>query len=216
MENTLYINLSHRKDRLEHVKKQLKSMDVGGERIEAVYYKNHGAIGCGMSHIKCIEHAKLNNWPRVFICEDDIRFTDPTLLKSQLHSFLELKNGKWDVLLIGANIGPPFTYEYTNENIKLDGFVRVFNAQTTTGYIVNRHYYDTLLASFRQSVGNLIRDYNIRYYAIDIQWKKLQQRDKWYILDPLTVVQKADYSDIESKLVNYETMMLDKKYKNNT
>ena len=37
----------------------------------------------------------------------------------------------------------------------------------------------------------------------------LQYKDQWYCLLPLTVIQYADYSDIEKKVVNYENMMLD-------
>ena len=44
-------------------------------------------------------------------------------------------------------------------------------------------------------------------FAIDIQWKQLQQRDRWYVLYPLTVIQREDYSDIEKRQVNYGALM---------
>jgi hypothetical protein len=96
-------------------------------------------------------------------------------------------------------MGPPFDKE--------DGCLRVFNAQTTTGYIVKHRYYDTLLESFKKSVGYLLTDYNVKLFAIDIQWKRLQQRDRWYVLYPLTVIQRNDYSDIEKRHVEYGPMM---------
>ena len=202
MEHTLYINLKQRRDRRQQVESQLASIGVIGKRMEAVYCK-HGGIGCAMSHIQCIEYAKSQQWTHVFICEDDIEFTNPELLKTQLATFLQ-SNIAWDVLLIGANLGPPFDKE--------SGCLRVFNAQTTTGYIVKRHYYDTLLTSFRESVGKLIDNYRLlSFYAIDIHWKKLQQRDRWYILYPLTVIQTAGYSDIEQKKIDYSARMLESK-----
>ena len=49
-------------------------------------------------------------------------------------------------------------------------------------------------------------------YPIDLIWFTLQQQDIWFLLIPLTVVQKADYSDIEKKQVNYVDQMLTLNY----
>jgi GR25 family glycosyltransferase involved in LPS biosynthesis len=195
--NIYYINLAHRTDRNDHVRKQITSIGCTPIRIDAVECKQ-GAIGCGMSHIRCLELAKEQNLPFICIVEDDIEFTDPDLFHSQLNAFLE-SSVDWDVLLLGTNMGPPFDKE--------EGCLRVFNAQTTTGYMVKNRYYDTLLASFKKSVGYLLTDYNVKLFAIDIQWKRLQQRDRWYVLYPLTVIQRDDYSDIEKRHVEYGTMM---------
>jgi len=201
MDNTLYINLAHRKDRKEHIEKQFVSLGVESTRIEAIECVQ-GAIGCAMSHVKSLEYAKEQGWPTVCICEDDIEFTNPVLFKQQLHDFLN-NFTVWDVLLLGTNMGPPFDKE--------KGCFRVRNAQTTTGYIVKNHYYDTLIACFRKSIGCLIHDYNPKLYAIDIQWKYFQEKDIWYVLDPLTVIQRADYSDIEKRDVCYGNAMLHSK-----
>ena len=195
--NIYYINLAHRTDRNDHAFKQIQSIGCTGIRVEAVECKQ-GAIGCAMSHIRCLELAKEQKMPFICIVEDDIEFTEPDQFQSQLHAFLST-NVAWDVLLLGTNMGPPFDKE--------EGYLRVFNAQTTTGYIVKQHYYDTLLNCFKTSVGRLIHDYNVRLYAIDIQWKTLQQKDRWYVLYPLTVIQRDDYSDIEKRHVQYGTMM---------
>ena len=37
----------------------------------------------------------------------------------------------------------------------------------------------------------------------------LQQLYKWYLIVPLTVVQREDYSDIEKRVTNFEKHMLD-------
>jgi len=54
--NTLYINLHERTDRKEHVEKELEKMNIQGERVEAIR-NDVGAIGCSLSHIKCLEIA---------------------------------------------------------------------------------------------------------------------------------------------------------------
>jgi GR25 family glycosyltransferase involved in LPS biosynthesis len=198
MENTLYINLKHRTDRKEHVEKQFASLGVKATRMEAIECVQ-GAIGCGMSHLKALEYAKEKGWPMACICEDDIEFTNPSLFKEQLIDFMK-NYTTWDVLLLGTNMGPPFDIER--------GCFRVRNAQTTTGYIVKYHYYDTLISCFRKSVGCMLHDYNPKIYAIDIQWKYFQEKDLWYVLNPLTIIQRSDYSDIEKRDVSYGTAML--------
>lgn len=197
MEHTLYINLLHRTDRKEECENEFKPLNVDAVRVEAISHPN-GALGCSLSHIKCIQLAKKNKWSRVCICEDDIMFTDPSALLASLDLFL--KSGiHWDVLLLGANIAPPYSKV-------TDHWMKVSNAQTTTGYIVNEHYYDTLLENFMVGVSNK--------YPIDIYWKVLQ-RDDWYILLPLSVTQRPSYSNIENRMVNYTAAMLnDKMYLN--
>jgi hypothetical protein len=46
-------------------------------------------------------------------------------------------------------------------------------------------------------------------FKIDKYWFKLQREDNWYLIIPLTVVQKEDYSDIEKKVTNFQKYMLD-------
>jgi hypothetical protein len=54
------------------------------------------------------------------------------------------------------------------------------------------------------------------YFAIDKYWFCLQQCDKWYLIIPLTVIQRESYSDIEKKITNYKNVMtdIDKKWLN--
>jgi GR25 family glycosyltransferase involved in LPS biosynthesis len=202
MDNVVYINLKYRTDRKIHVERQFLNLGIHATRVEALRTLD-GAIGCTISHIKCIELAKQNNWPTVCICEDDVLFTNPEVFKTQLDRFLK-SDINWDVLLLGANIAPPFdTHEF---------YLRVYNAQTTTAYIVKQSYYDTLLKNFKDGLELLkTRPYEKRYYAIDMYWKQLQQRDNWFILYPLTVVQMSTYSDIEERVVDYKKYMLDSK-----
>ena len=170
--------------------------------MTAVLHKN-GAIGCIMSHIQCIEHAKQNQWERVCILEDDFTCTNVEIFKKSLLHFLNTPI-PWDVLLLGSNMAPPFQQLH-------ECYARVFNAQTTTGYIVNQHYYDTLLNNYKESLS-LFQLYLYKpLYAIDMYWKRLQQTDQWYILTPLTIIQLPGFSDIENKYVDYAQAMLSTK-----
>ena len=201
IKNILYINLEKRKDRREHVEKQLSSIGLSGERFNAVQLKN-GRVGCSMSHLKCVELAKSRNWDHVMIIEDDITFTKPRLFMKQLKKFLS-RNIKWDVLLLAGNNIPPYK-KYG------DFCIKVSYCQTTTGYIVKKDYYNTLIENYREGIKQLMREpEKHREFAIDKNWIKLQKKDNWFFIIPASVVQRPDYSDIEGKVINYNWHMLD-------
>lgn len=204
LQHILCINLKHRTDRLEHVINEFAKLNIdknGVERFNAIKTIS-GHIGCTMSHIKCIEIAKERNYPFVFVCEDDITFTDPEVFLQKLNDLYK-SSIEWDVLIVGGNNCPPY--------VKITDFaIRALNVQTTTGYIVKKHYYDVLIDNFKTGVQYLIREPSMKkQFAIDIYWKQLQQTGLWVLLIPPTVVQYADYSDIEDKVVDYSNAMLD-------
>lgn len=201
-EHTLFINLDHRTDRLEHITQEFSKMGITAERVAGIQPKTP-AIGCTLSHIKCLELAKTRDYEQVFICEDDITFTNPELFKKNLQKFVDNDTINWNVLIVSGNNCPPFQklYEYTS---------RVFYCQTTTGYIVKKEYYDTLIANYKEGLGKLIQNSTNKHeYAIDRYWLKLQMQDYWYIITPLTVTQYDNYSDIEKKTTYYSKTILD-------
>lgn len=202
LKNTLYINLEQRTDRKDHVEQQLKILGINGERVPAVKTKT-GCIGCTMSHIKCLKLAKERNYDWVFICEDDILFNNPNLFLENLNKFNQNYINNWDVVIVGGTNCPPY-------HKQTDYCIKVRNCQTTTGYIVKKHYYDTLIVNFTESVNRLVREPGRKKeFALDIYWKQLQQKDNWFMIIPPTVSQRADYSDIEERFVNYDGLMLD-------
>jgi GR25 family glycosyltransferase involved in LPS biosynthesis len=201
IKHAFYINLASRPDRKQHVESQLSIIGIKAERFNAIKLPN-GALGCSMSHLKCLEIAKENSWPHLLIVEDDIKFLNPDIFKNQLSSFLS-KHKSWDVVLVGGNNVPPYT--------KIDDTcIKVSTCQTTTGYLVNGHYFDTLIENFRSGIKKLIEfpQQHINY-AIDKYWFQLQRKDNWFLIIPLTVTQREDYSDIEKRPTNYTPVMLD-------
>ena len=204
---TLYINLDSRKDRRVHVEAQLAALKSGipnmeVERFNAIKHVVHGAIGCSMSHLRCIQIAKERNWDQVFVCEDDIQFTNVPLFLAQLSKFMTTVPG-WDVVLLAGNNSPPF-------QVVNDACIQVNNCQTTTGYIVRSHYYDTLMDNYRAGIHQLMRHPTQKIdYAIDRYWFELQRKHRWFLITPLSVVQREDYSDIEQCITNYGHLMLD-------
>jgi hypothetical protein len=209
IKHILYINLESRPDRKQHFEKQMSILGLHAERFNAIKMSN-GAIGCSLSHLKCIEVAKKNNWDHVLIMEDDIKFLEPDLFKQQFNKFLKNHEG-FDVCLIAGNNVPPY------EKID-DSCVKVSACQTTTGYLVKSHYYDTLIENYKFGIEHLMREPENRVlYAIDKNWFTLQRKDNWFLIVPLTVTQRADYSDIEKRPTDYSLAMrdLDKKWLKN-
>ena len=208
IKNAYYINLEKRTDRKVHVENELKKIGIKAQRFNAIQLPN-GALGCSMSHLKCIENAKQNGWDHVLVVEDDITFLDSTLFTKQLNKFLKY-NKTWDVILIAGNNHKPYI-QYG------DCCVKVFRCQTTTGYIVKSSYYDKLIQNYKEGIHNLMREPSKgNQHAIDKHWFRLQEKDSWYLITPLTVIQRDDYSDIEKKQRNYASFMtvLDNEFSN--
>ena len=202
IKNIFYINLESRLDRRNSIETQLKNIGLTNfERFNAIKVMD-GRVGCTMSHIKCLEMAKERGYNHILICEDDTFFLDPKLFKTQLTTFLNNEH-KWDVVLFAGNNVPPY------ERID-DTCIAVSHCQTTTCYLVNGHYFDTLLQNMREGLDKLLKEpTNHLNYAIDRYWLNLQKKDSWLLITPLTVIQREDYSDIENKRTDYSNLMLD-------
>jgi len=201
VKNIFYINLDKRIDRKNHIENQLKVLNLTANRFPAIYHK-FGALGCSLSHLTLLKYAKRENLEYIIIMEDDVIFTNPSIFLTSLDKFLN-DNINFDVLLLaGNNMG---NYEKIT-----DYYVKVTHCQTTTAYLVKHHYYDTLIDNFQNGINLLINQPNkIVDYAIDQYWKKLQKKDNWFLLIPLSVAQKPDISDVEKRPTNYIKAMLD-------
>ena len=199
---TYYINLESRTDRKEHVEKELQKLSINSNninRFNAIKMEN-GALGCSMSHLKCLQLAKEKDYEYIFICEDDITFLNPELFLMQLQKFVSTGRS-WDVILVAGNNMLPFE---TIDNT----CIKVLNCQTTTGYIVKREYYDKLINNYKEGIEKQIKEPNKPDYKIDKYWFKLQRDDNWFLITPLSVIQREDYSDIEKKVTNFSNYML--------
>ena len=207
--NVVFINLDSRMDRRTHFELQFRNIRLGLQPQRFAAIRNaDGAIGCSMSHIACIELAIQNKWDHILVCEDDATIINPGQLVDQVNHFFNRFNDSWDVLLLAGNNYQPFRQESPEA-------VRVANCQTATAYLVLRPYFETLLANFKEGLGKLKAEPTKQpKYAIDQYWKLLQRTGRWYLVVPISVVQRPDYSDISKQHVNYSDAMMqvDKKW----
>lgn len=201
IKNIYYINLESRPDRKSYFENQMKLVGFNATRFNAIKHPI-GAVGCSMSHLELLKMAKLNNFDHILIMEDDITFLNPEIFRNSLNHILE-NNINFDVLLIGGNnMG-----EYTRIN---EFCVKIKKCQTTTGYMVKCKYFDKLIQNIEIGIQKFLKNSRrFNDYAIDQHWNMLQLLDNWLLITPLTITQRADYSDIEKRVTNYNRVMLD-------
>ena len=195
-----YINLENRPDRKKLIEEQLSEQNVDKDRIhriDAYYTPNNGHYGCAKSHVDALKDAILHNYKNILILEDDFHFN---LKKSEISNMIDRMfnevDEKWDIILLARINGKL-------EDTKYDFLDKVNGeASTASGYIVNNHYYQILLDKFQYCVDNMIEDHTsqkgFETYAIDQQWKELQNKDKWYSTKPLLGSQDGVASSIQA------------------
>lgn len=196
IDKVMYINLDHRTDRKVSIENEFKMMDITNyERFSAIQH-NSGAIGCHMSHLSILKKARENKWKNCMIFEDDFTFkVSVEQLNNQLNHLFE-KYPDFDVVMLGYNM----IKCYPIDNI----IGQVENAQTTSCYIVNSRFYDTLIDNLEKALSLHIQTNNPSLYACDMCWKALQPISKWYYFINRCGIQKEGYSDIEKRYVNYK------------
>ena len=70
--------MNNRPDRKNQIESELYSMEINHSairRFSAIELKD-GALGCSLSHLKCIQQAKIENLPHIMVVEDDLKITN--------------------------------------------------------------------------------------------------------------------------------------------
>jgi glycosyl transferase family 25 len=193
IEKVVYINLEHRTDRRKQIESELAKYFPEEKilRFDAINTSfSHGGIGCVKSLIGSLELAILNNWNNILIIEDDSMWNNI----EKGYSLLETKiKEHFDVIMFGSTCA---TY---SSNFKVN------TAQSGNAYLVNKHYYQTLLNNFKEGLEKLETTNKWNLYAIDQYWKNIQKTGNWYCIVPSIMIQRPSYSDIEGSVVDYKT-----------
>jgi glycosyl transferase family 25 len=184
-------------------------------------------VACSMSHLAVLRIAKANQWPQVMVVEDDICFTQPAWFSSALTAVLNSDRVGFDVLLLGANLAtqvvgnmysqPHYTHDELLEIFRdvvdltpLPSIHKVHRAWTTTGYIVQAHYYDAMIDNICDGIKNLLNKPHMgKVFCIDVYWHHLMATGEFLAILPRTVSQIHSFSDIERTVISYDSLMLD-------
>jgi len=198
LDHIYYINLEHRKDRKDSIVNEIKMIDPELKkttRINAIKHEK-GAVGCGKSHILALEDAEKNNYEIIMILEDDFLFFSKLEILNQVYKELVDFDKDYNLFLIGKNL-------HRGKKITRN-LIEVYNAQTTSGYIIKNKFIPELKKNFTEAVKGLEEGKKTGDYAIDIYWKKLQgEGKKIYTSNVKLGYQKSGYSDIEKRNVSY-------------
>lgn len=214
-----YINLDHREDRRQNVRKELKGLGISKpNRFPAIKNELHGGIGCGMSHVGVLKNAKQKGWDYVIVMEDDIVFHDPEETKRKINRVIN-SDITWDVIIVGSVVRGPT--EYIN-----DDCVRALGGiHDCTMYIVKYHYYDILIDMWSKDMHSfqtaILENRDTRKgsidaiygkYAIDQTWKKLQKRDNFMSIIPNKVWQFEENNHSNIWETHYDAVHKSKYY----
>jgi hypothetical protein len=200
-----YINLAKRTDRCKQIEAELDKAKVPlsiRHRIDATYNEK-GFIGCVDSHIKTLELALEKGWEWTMVLEDDYTMRDPATFWKNVHTLLHRATP--NVLLLSQWIKGDSSVSTIVPNI-----IRVRGSITTPGYVIHRAYLPTLLANFKESRDGYCKTENTCYH-LDEHWVQLQKSGRWYGQEPDLGYQRAGYSDIQNRIVNYANHSIYKK-----
>ena len=187
------INLDRRTDRLEQFTEEMKKVDLPFERFPAIATE-FGIDGCGLSHLSVLKLAKERGYKNVLIFEDDFEFVvSKQVFWSTITRFLE--DTPFDVYMLSYWMD--LSGNFTEDTVK------VLSTSAASGYIVNESFYDKLIELYEDAMPKLVQTREHWIYANDQIWKSLQPTSRWYAAKSRLGKQRASYSDLAGRWVDY-------------
>ena len=190
-----FINLDQRRDRRDEFESEMKSVGISWHvRVPAIA-ASPGILGCGLSHARVLREWTREPGRLLFVCEDDAEFVSPRreidLLIEEFVAKPELK-----VLALAHR---------TAWHIPISKRLGISSdIQTTAAYVVKPEIAHELTDAFDASVRRLKAGWPARVAALDIVWKGLQKRQVFAVPRRRCATQRAGYSDIQERSINYD------------
>jgi glycosyl transferase family 25 len=189
VDKVVYINLDHRTDRRKQMERCLSIFESNKVlRFSAVAHQR-GNVGCTRSHIEVLKMAIREGWKSVLILEDDMEWNR---FEEGYAKVAELVKRPYDVIMLSPSAAK---WDPTT--------MRLYECETSCGYIVSRRYFETLLRNYEEGLNLLETTGNGNLYVMDEYWKPIQKRDIWYTVIPAMIYQRPGYSDIFCGNVDY-------------
>lgn len=193
------INLDKRPDRWDESVKEFNKLGIMSRvnRIPGVIYTGtpdkhiNACLGNHLAHARCLKDAKLNNLNNCLIFEDDIEFFDGAY-ENLSQAVIELP-ADWDMFYLGINMDVYYAYQISDHIAKLTG------GFSTHAYAVKSNMFDLLI----EINENLSISHNDVVYA-----NSIIPRYNCYIPIPLIAGQRMNFSDIEGRVTDYNSMFI--------
>jgi GR25 family glycosyltransferase involved in LPS biosynthesis len=174
-----------RLDRLAHIKQQVAEQGITAQYHDAVIDTDNPVRGCHLSHRKIVQFAKDNDFPSVWIMEDDCVFTVPDAAREFINSmpacFKVYTAGMYGVHKYSSAGGAKFLYPTSMSG--------------THCYVINRTFYDAFLSMNENEHLDITISKAMKAY--DIENTNIVIRNEIYAL------QLPGYSDITKQIVDY-------------
>jgi hypothetical protein len=168
VEKIFVINLAHRVDRLESIKKELVRVGFIDkmEIVPGVIIEGRPEAGIASARATCLDLAKQRGYEIVMILEDDCKFiVDGDTFSNEINTFLETCPLDWNGLWFGSF--------WQVENIELFNYNWVIpsNFCQDTAVIINKRFYEKLLQHYKICIEENINidayvSSNIPIYAL--------------------------------------------------
>lgn len=202
-----FVNLDHRKDRLERMYATLNAAGIGAVRTRGILPSEYagdparvavmrartpGAIGCHFSQVAVMEEARRRG-QHAFVMEDDLIICSDIQKRLQMiTAFAETY--PWDIFWLGGtfHINPPYWHKQDlghDARITEDPhFLRTYGAFCTYAYIVRNESLPTVLTMLDEELDKSI--------GIDYAMIQIQPRLHTYAFVPGCITQYDNQSDI--------------------
>ena len=195
IDKIIYINLEHRSDRKEEIETELNNFGLEYERFNAINHSS-GIVGCGLSHLSVLKLAKEKKYKNILILEDDFTFlVSKEVFSAQIKLLADVN---FDVCMLSYVLN---NYQECEEYPFL---LKVLDAQTTSGYVVNESMYDKLIELYSSAIPLLEQTGMHWIYANDQIWKSLQPDNRWYCFKTRLGKQRPSYSDCTESYADYD------------
>ncbi len=194
-EKVYCLNLDRRPDRWEEATKLFKEHDIDVERVSAIDGSltninwplplRAGAVGCSLSQLFVLKHAKQLGLDNYLFFEDDVTFVDG--FTHQFAKYIPEVPSDWDMIYLSGNIHLGPVCPQISEH--------VYKCQLTLAAhsVAIRH---TVYDHFINALTNITQ-------PCDVHYARAHSNINAYIIVPYLTGQRPGFSDIVGQVVNY-------------
>lgn len=190
----VYINLDRRKDRLQHIQRELEELSgFPSDKIHRQPAFDEFLAGCLRSHKAVIEMAQTRGWKNVLVLEDDFTWRENADDAMQvLKHFWDQHQHEFGFVQLAhmglAKVGHPKMIE--------PGVFQVSSATNGAGYLVHSRAYKSLIRVWAAAYMPLAATKAHWKYMNDVVWNWVRKEFPTYVLVPALGYQYRNYSDL--------------------
>lgn len=189
-----YINLDQRPDRRADFEREMRKLNVTWHMRVPATAASPGSLGCALSHTRVLRESMEKPGRLLFVCEDDVEFVSP---RHELDVLVEEFVARPDLKIL-ALANRTAWHIPISERLGVSSDI-----QTSAAYVVKPEMVSELADVFDTSVRRLAAGSPDRVAALDIVWKGLQNKRLFAVPRYRCVTQRAGYSDIQNRSVDY-------------